>query len=112
MGTARINSQKICPAIVFLGTRSCIEFVYNRRDGRGDMSKQSQFSRRDALKASLLAGATGLFGSSGISIVSADEQPVAPRRPGGVRFAHLTDMHVQPEHRAGDGWAAALRSLQ
>jgi 3',5'-cyclic AMP phosphodiesterase CpdA len=28
-----------------------------------------------------------------------------------MRFAHLTDTHVQPELRAGEGFAAALRSL-
>ena len=45
------------------------------------------------------------------SIVLARDQPKPPARAGALRFAHLTDMHVQPELRADQGYAAALRSL-
>ena len=45
------------------------------------------------------------------SIVRADQTPAAPARAGALRFAHLTDMHVQPELRAGQGYTACLRSL-
>jgi 3',5'-cyclic AMP phosphodiesterase CpdA len=45
------------------------------------------------------------------SIVRAPAEPTPPARPGALRFAHLTDMHVQPELRADQGYAAALRSL-
>ena len=35
-----------------------------------------------------------------------------PHRGRPFRVAHLTDMHVQPERRAGDGYVAALQSLE
>jgi len=53
----------------------------------------------------LAAGAAGLM-SDPVALAS------TPRKPGGLRFAHLTDMHVQPERRGGEGYAAALRSLE
>jgi 3',5'-cyclic AMP phosphodiesterase CpdA len=57
------------------------------------------------MKATLAAGAAGLL--------TTDVATGAPaRRTGGLRFAHLTDMHVQPERRGGEGYAAALRSLE
>ena len=42
---------------------------------------------------------------------SATHAPAGRADEGVIRFAHLTDMHVQPERRAGEGYAAALRSL-
>jgi len=53
-------------------------------------------SRREAMAASLLAAGG----------VLAQQQKAKP-----IRIAHLTDMHVQPERRAGEGYAAALQSL-
>src|SRR5688572_30729667 len=62
----------------------------------------STVSRREAIAASLLAAGGVMLGGS----------PVAgAQRAKPVRIAHLTDMHVQPERRAGEGYAAALQSL-
>jgi 3',5'-cyclic AMP phosphodiesterase CpdA len=65
-------------------------------------------TRREAVKVTLTAAA-GLMGTVASAPASASS---TPRRPGGLRFAHLTDMHVQPERRGGEGYAAALRSLE
>jgi 3',5'-cyclic AMP phosphodiesterase CpdA len=37
--------------------------------------------------------------------------PTAPAGRNALRVVHLTDMHVQPERRAGEGYAMALASL-
>jgi 3',5'-cyclic-AMP phosphodiesterase len=66
-------------------------------------------TRRDVLKSTVAAGAAML--SPSIVRAGAEPRVPPPARPGGVRFAHLTDMHVQPERRGGEGYAAALRSL-
>ena len=65
-------------------------------------------SRREVLKAGVCAGAGALTGPAlAPSTVSAN-----PARPGGLRFVHLTDMHVQPERRGGEGYAAALQAAR
>jgi 3',5'-cyclic AMP phosphodiesterase CpdA len=71
-------------------------------------------SRREAIKSGLVTTAAALTG--GVTVVSAaalrDSAPPAQRdgvKP--FRVAHLTDMHVQPERRGGQGWEAALKSL-
>jgi 3',5'-cyclic AMP phosphodiesterase CpdA len=57
----------------------------------------------------------GIFESplpgAGGMIVTPAAEAAPPSRRGGLRFAHLTDMHVQPEQGAPDGFAAALASL-
>jgi 3',5'-cyclic AMP phosphodiesterase CpdA len=69
----------------------------------------SDISRRELIRSGLLAGSAALLAPS---LVLARQEPAAPAvRAGALRFAHLTDMHVQPELRAGDGYGAALRSL-
>ena len=60
-------------------------------------------SRREAMAASLLAAGGVLLGGSGLALAQQQAKP--------IRIAHLTDMHVQPERRAGEGYAAALQSL-
>jgi len=76
----------------------------------------NSFSRRDALRAALLAGGAAALSSGALPI-----GPAAPLRPpeGGagarpraLRLAHMTDIHIQPELRAADGFAAALRHMQ
>jgi len=59
-------------------------------------------SRRSILAASLVA-------AGGVMITSV-ARAAAPEKSG-VRFAHLTDMHVKPERGAPDGYAKALQSL-
>jgi 3',5'-cyclic AMP phosphodiesterase CpdA len=66
------------------------------------MTLSRPISRRDAIAASLLAA-----GGTLVRPLSA----VATASAGALRIAHLTDMHVQPELRADEGFAAALRSL-
>ena len=68
-------------------------------------------SRRDVLRTA----ACGLTSLAAPAVALAQSPPAARRvaRPGGapLRFAHLTDTHVQPERRADEGFAAALQSL-
>jgi len=61
-------------------------------------------SRRDML---LTAGATAGFALAGPA--PADAAPQPRRRT--VRIAHLTDIHVQPELRAGEGMAHCLAQV-
>ncbi len=69
--------------------------------------------RRSVLRMGGASLAGAILGTSGI--VGAGEVRPAAERSGAkrvLRFAHMTDLHVQPE-RAGDkGFAAALRHVQ
>lgn len=60
-------------------------------------------TRRELLSAAALFGAASLLKPASAA--------AAPLRPS-LRIAHLTDMHVKPEARAGEGYAAALDSLK
>jgi Icc protein len=71
-------------------------------------------SRRDFLRV-VAAGTLGVLAPLGC----ASRSPVAPATPVAVagprrvlRVAHLTDMHVEPVHKAGEGFAACLRHVQ
>ncbi|MBC8105196.1 MAG: metallophosphoesterase [Anaerolineae bacterium] len=75
----------------------------------------SGISRRDAIKGAVGLGVGAILGSSLPSMAvewSHASSAAKLLRGGGVRFAHLTDTHVQPELRAGEGFAAALQSLK
>lgn len=64
-----------------------------------------KFSRRQALAS----------GAAAALIVPAAADAAVRRRPKrgrAMRFAHLTDIHVQPERGAGEGMAACLRHVQ
>jgi 3',5'-cyclic AMP phosphodiesterase CpdA len=76
---------------------------------RQKMSQNRQIAtRRDLLKTSILAGVGLAAGSSTPNSKAADAAPTG--KP--FRVAHMTDMHVEPGPRkAGEGWAAALKSL-
>lgn len=63
-------------------------------------------SRRQVLSAGGAVAIAGVISTS--PLVSA---PLATRRRG-LRIAHLTDIHVQPERAGGEGLAAALRHAQ
>ena len=67
------------------------------------MSNHSTFTRRQLLTATL---GTALLGT----LPTRAAEPTTARRA--LRLAHLTDVHVQPEKRGGDGFAAALRHAQ
>jgi 3',5'-cyclic AMP phosphodiesterase CpdA len=60
-------------------------------------------SRRSVLAAGVASFTCGAI----VRPAAAVDAPVKP----GLRIAHLTDMHVKPEARAGEGYAAALQSL-
>ncbi|MEA2709793.1 MAG: 3,5-cyclic-AMP phosphodiesterase [Phycisphaerales bacterium] len=74
-------------------------------------------TRREILRAGIASGASLLAtntltsaakpGASAPDLPSSQPETVKP-----FRVAHLTDMHVQPERRAGDGYLAALESLE
>ncbi len=66
----------------------------------------SKFTRREMLAASL---ATTLLGATASRAADA---PAASTPKRVLRFAHLTDVHVQPEKRGGEGLAACLRHVQ
>ncbi|MFN7020534.1 MAG: metallophosphoesterase family protein [Phycisphaerales bacterium] len=72
------------------------------------------FNRREALRIGL-AGAAGLVTACGRGSAAVSITPRVPAQAGtakpGVRLAHLTDFHVQPEKRAGEGMAASLRHV-
>lgn len=69
---------------------------------RRDQTHTPTLDRRVLLKGAGL-GAAALLASP------ADALAVQPRRS--FRVAHLTDIHVQPERRGGEGFAACLRRL-
>jgi 3',5'-cyclic AMP phosphodiesterase CpdA len=66
---------------------------------------QSSVSRRDLMRGAALGGVILLAGKSVLA------QDVAPSTAP-LRFVHMTDMHIQPERAAGEGYAAALDSLK
>ncbi|MCC7087262.1 MAG: metallophosphoesterase [Pirellulales bacterium] len=72
-------------------------------------------SRRDLLRrgAAMVAG-TALAGASagGVLLAEGSEANRLPARKQTLRFAHLTDVHVQPERAAGAGLAACLHHVQ
>lgn len=67
-------------------------------------------SRRDLLTTGLAAGATAAIASPARATQKSAEQSNARRRV--IRFANLTDAHVQPERGASDGLAACLEHAQ
>ncbi len=76
-----------------------------------------EMNRRQALLASAaaFAGVSGLSrvaGAAGLQPATPTPQPAQPGVPRRVlRFAHLTDMHIQPERRAGEGVTACLAHM-
>jgi 3',5'-cyclic-AMP phosphodiesterase len=76
-------------------------------------------NRRNLLKQTGLLGLLGLTpGIRGLAMSSADRNIpsaggtiIAPRKRV-VRFAHLTDIHIEPELHAAEGLAACLHHLQ
>ena len=72
-------------------------------------------SRRQILKLGAAgAAAAGLPMLAGCAGNAAQAEPVVlmPTRKRVLRFAHLTDMHVQPEKQAGEGFARCLEHVQ
>src|SRR5262245_251320 len=71
------------------------------------MSKRhdaQHLSRRSILTSSLAA-------LGGVVVTSVARGVDFPQKPGGLRFAHMTDMHVESKAGAPEGFAKALRSV-
>ena len=70
-------------------------------------------TRREVIRAGIIGSAgAALLGSGCTSAHPASARSHdLPARAKPFRIAHLTDMHVQPERRAGEGYIAALESL-
>src|ERR1700743_1313676 len=64
-------------------------------------------NRRDLLKQ---AGLLGILGT--IPGIPGPAQQLAASQPRVLRFAHVTDVHVEPELHAAEGLAACLHHLQ
>ena len=70
------------------------------------MSNIKQWTRRELLAAGATAAALG-------PAVTAHAAPARNAKRGrAMRFAHFTDVHVQPERGAGEGLAACLQHVQ
>ena len=52
-----------------------------------------------------------MFAIGATALIKPVAAVAAPTRPA-LRLVHMTDMHVKPEKRAGEGYAAALESLK
>lgn len=70
-----------------------------------------RINRREVLKVAGLT-ALGMTGIEGLALARQAAPPAlaAPRRS--LRIAHLTDVHVQPERKAGEGMIACLHHVQ
>lgn len=73
------------------------------------MNTNSETSRRELFKLAAVVGAAGLFPRLKSAAAAA---PISTERKRVLRLAHLTDIHVQPELRGGDGMAACLRHVE
>jgi Icc protein len=73
-------------------------------------------NRREMLKTSGVFMAGAALASLGVSPPVLAGQPAVPgtipARKRVLRLAHLTDIHVEPEHRADQGMAACLRHIR
>ncbi len=67
--------------------------------------KPHDLSRREALKYAGLGIAAATLGPGAVHTLAAAARPARSRA---LRIAHLTDIHVEPERRAGEGMAAAF----
>lgn len=71
-----------------------------------------QLSRRNLLAASGAGLAALALGALPRPLRAAQPPAPAPARTRALRFAHLTDTHVQPEHKGDVGLAACLHHCQ
>jgi 3',5'-cyclic AMP phosphodiesterase CpdA len=73
-----------------------------------------QISRRSVLKSSAVALAAAVSGGSLVNLAHGAEATAPPAPTGAsrvLRFAHPTDIHVQPELSGDKGMAAAFRHM-
>lgn len=72
--------------------------------GADEVAAHAGLSRRAVLGASAVALAGAV-----VPVAAQSTRPAAKRS---LRIAHLTDVHVQPERAAGEGFATAMRHVQ
>ncbi len=72
-------------------------------------SDDNPLSRREIVKLAALAAAGGAWSTTWASTDTAKHHP---RRKRALRLAHLTDIHVQPQRRAAEGFTACLHHVQ
>jgi 3',5'-cyclic AMP phosphodiesterase CpdA len=65
-------------------------------------------SRRDALKFGAAALGLGMMGASSVRADTPTLGEAFNKRHRSLRLAHLTDIHIQPERGAGEGFAQCL----
>ena len=76
-------------------------------------TRKSVWTRRDLLKAgglAALAGTAAWLGKPDVATAKPDEVFMPRKRA--LRLAHLTDIHLQPERHAAEGFAACLHHVQ
>lgn len=73
-----------------------------------------KLTRREVLASGTVAAAASWLAAPAQSAVADNRGNASPNsvRHRALRFAHLTDSHVQPELRAGEGLRACLRHMQ
>src|SRR5262245_17287339 len=69
----------------------------------------NQFSRREVMK---LIGAAAALGGVGLDAAAQQSSAHAAHRKRVLRLAHLTDIHIQPELKADQGFIACLQHVQ
>lgn len=74
-------------------------------------SRPVQFSRRNWLKTFAL-GAAGMLGSRVLHAAPGIGENVPRAAARSLRFAHITDIHLEPELGAPDGFAKCLQAVQ
>lgn len=85
-----------------------MDHTTNARNRIGD----DRPARRDVLKWAAAATAAAAWAPLPLARAADEVAGPAAGRKRAVRFAHLTDVHVQPERGAADGLAACLRHAQ
>lgn len=72
------------------------------------LTNQHAVSRRDVLR---LGGAAAIAALAGGAALGEPPTAAPAGRKRAIRLAHLTDFHVQPELKAGEGMAACLKHM-
>jgi len=67
--------------------------------------------RREAIRRLAIGGAAGVIGSQAAVAISTEAPREPENRRRSVRFAHFTDVHVQPARSAAKGLAQAIRHV-
>jgi 3',5'-cyclic-AMP phosphodiesterase len=73
---------------------------------------RNSMSSRELNRREVIAGALGVTIGTRLPFVCAEGEETKRGRRRVLRFAHLTDVHVQTQRRADEGFLIALRHLQ